>query len=833
MGTTAIYGSTARTQRLKARRVYPGIADEAVEFTKEQRTPGQVDYLKEIKTHLRTYVGICTERARFYTEGYRESDGQPEVIRRARAVANVLDKMTIYIEDDELIVGNYASSPDAMPTFPEIEYSWVEQAVSPGGFYAQRVSKEAARELAQIHSYWKGKAHFDRVRAALPPELAEWLGSTGGLGFNGAAFIPDSYVVPTHDHKRLLELGQNGIVNMCRKRLEEIREKGLVGKTPAEYLDQVTALEAMIIANEAFGRFGKRYANLARGMAAKEKDATRRKELEKIARVCDWVPANPPRNFWEALQCFFFSHLVRTAIEYPGFGMGVRFDLTMYPFYKKDLEGGRISREEALELLECLWTKMEGISTLRSPEGEIAAVGSTQFQTLNLSGVDEKGEDITNEMSFMCLDASMNVRTIQPTFVIQYHPKIDPVFVDKAIDCVRTGLGFPAFINGSQAMGMMLRRGVPAEKAWNWSIGGCIYPFISTAAVRMNLEIGTFSAGKCLDLALNDGYCKFLGKQLGAHTGDPTRFKSIEDFKTAYLKQVNYVIDKLVQIDQYNAELGHRYMKRPLVSAHLDDCVNQARDAEDLLPYWGWKTNDVRACGLVNVADSLTAIKKLVFDDKAVTIEELLGAVRNNWEGKEDLRQMCLNKMPKYGNDDDYADEMAQWVQYATQAEVSSFKCYGDIELWLEGSVVTMYYSMGRACPATPDGRRDADPFADGSGSPMAGMDTHGPTAALKSLSKIEPQRAHNMLFNQKFMPACLEGENKKLFAQYLRTWYDLGIYHVQFNIVDKNTLFDAQVHPERHRDLVVRVAGYSAYWVDLGKPLQDDIIKRTEQCFA
>jgi len=826
--TTTTYGSTQRTQRLRVKRIYPGVADETVELTKDLRTPGQVEFLKNIKTHLRTFSKICPERARLLTEAYRESEGQPEVIRRAKAIANILDNMTIYIEDDELIVGNYASLPGALPTFPEWDYSWLDTGISSGGFYAQRVSDEEAKELKQTHEYWKDKSFRDRVLAALPPDLAEW------IGFSGPLYIETLIESVTQDHKRLLEIGQNGVVKMCQDKLEEVRQQGVKGKTAREYLDQIANLEAMIIANEAFGRFGKRYAKLAREMAKKESNATRKKELEKIAKVCDWVPANPPRNFWEALQSFFFSHIVRSAIAFFGVGSATRFDTKMYPFYKKDKEEGRITREEAVELLECLWVKMEGISSLRPPEGELVSVGSSQFQTFTLGGVDEKGKDATNEMSYLCLDASMNIRTIQPTLVIRYHSQIDPGFIDRAIDLLRTGIGFPSFNSDSQAIPILLRRGVPVDEVWNWTIGGCVQWVMPNKNQGLGPSLlGFLSVGKCLELALNDGYCRFLDKQLGPHTGDPTKFRSIEDFKEAYLKQVNFFVDKMVQIHYIQEELKRQYLKRPLLSAHLDDCIEQGKDSRDFVPYNGWAVeNNTKVAGMINVADSLTVIKKLVFDNKVVTIEELLEAVHNDWEGKEDLRQMCLN-VPKYGNDDDYADEMAQWVHYATQAEARKFKCYSGSELWIEGSVISAYYALGRFCPGTPDGRKDSQPFADGTGSPMAGVDAHGPTATLKSLSKIDPQRAHGMLLNQKFMPQYLQGENKRLFAQYLRTWYDLGIYHIQFNIVDRDVLLDAQVHPERYADLVVRVAGYSAYWVDLSKPLQDDIIKRTEQCFA
>jgi pyruvate formate-lyase/glycerol dehydratase family glycyl radical enzyme len=824
------FGSTPRTQRLKSKRVYPGVMDEAVEFTAWDRTPGQLDYLKELKTHIRTYSKICPERARYYTRAYRESEGEPEIVRVAKGIASILDNMTVYIEDDELIVGNYANSPVAMPVYPEYYCKWLEGSIGPEGMLRERVNEEERRELLEMIDYWKDRCLGDRIRNLAGPEL------DGYTEFNGAFVTCEIYESDpgvTSGFKSLLTHGANGIVRMCKDRLEEIRKQGVIGKTPKEYMDQIANLEGMIIANEAFARFGKRYAQHALELANKETDPQRKKELEHIAEVCNRVPAEPARTLHEALQSFFLFHMLQAVVTSRAYGCCVRFDTLFYPYYKKDIEEGRLTREQALELIECLYIKIEGVSSIRPVETEALSVGSTQFQTFTLGGILENGEDAVNDMSYLALEASMNIHTIQPTHVIRYHPNIDPVFIDKAIDCIRTGIGFPAFINDTQAYYMFLRRGVPENEVWDWVCPSCISRSMPNANMRQgNVSMGYFSYGKALDLALNDGYDIFSGRQLGAHTGDPTSFKSIEDVKDAYLKQIRFLMDKLIQLHMIGEETRCQYMKKPLVSPYIDGCIEKALSTTDFAAFGNYHSPEIQTIGAINVADSLAVLKRLVFEEKKVAMAELVEALHTNWQGKEELRQMCLN-VPKYGNDDDEADAMAQWVHWATREELCKYKDYWGAEVWSQGAITSGYYSFGRGCPATPDGRFNSEPFADGTCSPMAGRDSNGPTATLSSVGKLNPMRANEMLLNQKFMPQFLEGENKTLFAQYLKTWYDLGCYHVQFNVVDKDVLLDAQVHPEKYPDLVVRVAGYSAYWADLGKSLQDDIILRTEQNFC
>jgi len=822
------FGSTSRTQRLKAKRVYPGVQDEAIEFTAWDRTPGQVNYLKELKVKVRTFTRICLERARYYTKAYRESDGEPEVIRVAKGVASILDNMTIYIEDDELIVGNYACSPVSMPVYPEYYCRWIEGSFAPDGMLAKRLTEEERKELFGIVDYWKNKSLGDRMRNLAGPELQ------GYTEFNGAMATCDLYESDagvTIGFKNLLAWGANGAVQKCKEKLEEVKRQGPVGKTAKEYMDQIANLEGMIIANEAFARFGKRYAKLALDLAKKEKDPKRKKELETIVEVCNRVPAEPAHTFHEALQTVFFSHLLQAVVVSRAYGCVVRFDTLLYPYYKKDLDEQKLNRKQALELIECCWVKLEGVSSVRPPESEAVSVGSTQFQTFTLGGILENGEDAVNDLSYLAVEASMNVHTIQPTLVVRYHPHIDPNFIDLCIDCIHTGLGFPAFLNDTQAYHMFLARGVPPSDVWDWVSPSCISRTMPDVNMRAgNVSMGYFSYGKALDLALNDGYDTFTGKQLGAHTGDATKFKSIDEVKEAYRKQLRFLLDKMVQMFLIAEEVRCQYTKRPLQSAYIKGCIEKGMTVNDFAAYGNKYNNpEVQTIGAINVADSLTVIKKLVFDEKKVRMAELVEALRNNWKGKEELRQMCLN-VPKYGNDDEEADAMAQWVHWASQEELRKYRDNWGAEVWSQGAITSAYYAFGRGCPATPDGRFNSEPFADGTCSPMSGRDIHGPTATLSSVAKLDPMKAKEMLLNQKFMPQMLTGANKKLFAQYLRTWYDLGCWHIQFNVVDKNVLLDAQVHPEKYPDLVVRVAGYSAYWVDLGKSMQNDIIQRTEQ---
>jgi pyruvate formate-lyase/glycerol dehydratase family glycyl radical enzyme len=767
---------------------------------------------------FRKGVRICLDRARLITESYRQTEKEPEITRKAKSLAHILENMTLYIGDKERIVGDCVSDHSCFPLYPEIGIGWLWDEINDGiGYMLDEVEKV---ELRGIIDYWRGRSIEDRILEYVPDALKDYVYFNGLDQSNFA--LSKSPLLPNFE--TLCQLGLNGIIARAEEKLNELKTD-IVESTGEDYIEKRQFLEAVIISCKAVITFAGRYAILARDLARDEKDGERRKELEEIAGICDWVPANPCRTLREAMQSLWFGYLVNHMIELPGQGCGIRLDYLMYPFYRKDKEVGRITREEAQELTEFLLLKIEEEGQLIKTE--VGGAGANMFKTINIGGVTPEGEDATNEFSYIVLDAAEAMRTIDTDIALRYHPKIDQGLVLRAIDLLRTGLGYPKFFNDNSALPVLIGRGWTLKEARSYIIGGCVGRYIpGTSSGVGRPSIGILNLAKCLELALNQGTNPITGRRLGCLTPDPATFNSVEDVMDAYLEQVRYVADKLARLDRISQSFYVRYLPRPFSSALIDGCIENAmecsRHVADPMNYF-------LCCGNTNVADSLAAMKKLVFEDKFVSMAELLEALKDNWEGKEELRQKFL-KAPKFGNDDDYADLIMREVTHRSEEEVEKSIDYYGCPCSFDGSIAGGYYPWGRKTGATPDGRRAKESLSDGVMSPMAGRDYKGPTAVIKSMSKITPTWSY--LANQKFMPQFLEGENKKLFADYLRTWADLGNWHIQFNVVDKETLLDAQARPEKYQSLVVRVAGYSAYFVDLTKGLQDDIIARTSQKF-
>jgi formate C-acetyltransferase len=629
------------------------------------------------------------------------------------------------------------------------------------------------------------------------------------------------------DYEKIFKQGFNGIKARIKARLDKLRAD-MGDMSGQDYVEQVDTLEAMLIALDGAIKFARRYADLAGKLAEKEKDSKRKKELEKIADICDWVPANPPRTLHEAMQCYLLIDIIIKQIECSGQCRGHRLDCLFNPFYQRDKAEGRITRDEAQELMECLDIKVGERGYLNPPEFAALYAGSADIQNVMIGGVTPEGDDATNEFSFIILDAAISIRLAEPEMAVRYHPNINPELVDKAIDLVRTGIGYPSFFNDPVVIPFLMSRGHSLKEARNYGIPSCVLVNIPGKNTRTGWVVGgDINFNACLELVLYQGVSKFTGEQLGARTPDPKTFTCIEDVMEAYLKQADFFADKVTRMNDIGQEVMEECLLRPFTSALLDGCIERGKDC--IL----WSEDSYIAhehCGTTNVADSLAAIKKFVFDDKVITMEELVEACRTNWEGREELRQRILNEAPKFGNDDDYVDLFAKDVHRRSNEVFTKHKDKFGFSHILDGSVGGGYYGLSIACGATPDGRKDHDPAADAVLSPMAGRDKKGPTAVLKSTGKVTPTYA--LLLNQKFLPQYLEGENKKVFAQYLKTWADLGHWHIQFNVVDRATLLDAQQHPENHLDMIVRVAGYSAYFVDLSKGVQDDVIRRCEQRF-
>lgn len=768
---------------------------------------------------------ICLERARLITESFKATDGQPIAIRRAKALEHILGNMTIYIREGELIVGNFASDPFSLPFYPDLGAQWIDMNLNDG--LRDLLDDSQKRECKEILRYWQGKSIVDRIADALPEDLISYFTYDGEF-YSWATRKGRADETP--NLSEVFSTGINGVTNKVKDRLKWM-ESNINELNPKDYVEQKQSLQAMLIALKASIRFGKRYADKARELARLGKDEGRKEELNKIAEVCNWVSGNAPRTLWEALQLSFLINVIAMQLEFHGQGFGNRLDVLMNSFYQKDKEEGRISREEAQELVECFLIKLSERGHLVHPNAVGASSGNSDWSDVTICGVTPEGDDATNDFSFIVLDAAKTVQVPVPTIALRYHPKISEEIILKAIDVLRTGVGYPAFYNDSAAIPQLMARGASLEEARNYVIPSCVNAEIPGMATRTYLaHVANINFTKCLELALYHGEDKgiYTGKQLGVRTPDPATFTCIEDVLDAYLAQVRFVADKIAKITRIMEAVVEQYCRRPFASAFIDGCIEEGKDCTSFSR--GHMTT-MLCTGTTNVADSLAAIKKFVFDEKIITMEELVEACRTNFDGREELRQRLINEAPKFGNDDDYVDLLAKEVHIRTNAEFMKFKDYYGYPLMINGSVAGGYYGFSKACGATPDGRKDSESLADALLSPMAARDRKGPTAVLKSVSKITP--TYNHLLNQKFLPQFLEGENKRLFATYLKTWADLGIYHVQFNVVDRATLLDAQAHPEEYTNLVVRVAGYSAYFVDLAKEQQDDIIKRAEQSFA
>ncbi|MFW5989279.1 MAG: pyruvate formate lyase family protein [Desulfosudaceae bacterium] len=850
-------------------------------------------------------VRICLERARLVTESYQATEGQPWILRRARALQHLFENMTIYILEGEEIVGNYASSPEAISTFPEFSFQWLEKGLRQE--FSHTLSEAEKKEFSDLHQYWADKNVEHEFVKAVPEDLQDYVEWTGG--FMGTWFWPLGVIMPDYGN-RAFRLGLKGI-------LEEIgRNRQELSLADKDYQDKNDFYAAAEISCRAVIYLARRYASLAAEKAATA-DEPAKSKYRTIAAICERVPEHPPETFQEALQSFFFYHLVTSQIEYCSVGMGQRFDQLFYPYYIKDKKDGTIDYERAVELLEHLWIKLDDLGQINNYTSAMIQVGGTKFQNCTIGGVDAEGNDATNELSFAIIDATMNIRTLQPALILRYHEAINPDLVDKALDCIATGIGMPAIFNDNAAIpwhyeialtharpatgplfgirpGLLaaiqgvrasnffkaagkrfravlpkginkrlddtfylwpykiatshragwalLRKILAATTLWDtkksialsreWSSTACVgggLRGLSLNGLASVICAGILNYLKCLEYVLYQGVDPATGEQLGAATPDPRTFQTYEEFLEAYCVQVRDQVTKMGRLYAISERLYSQMTPRPFASCLMDSPVSKGRDVlhEGDLEY-----SEIFSMGSVNTADALAVIKKLVFEDKVVSMEQLIEALRANWQGHELLRKRCL-EVPKFGNDDDYVDMLLADVYRRLTVTVKGLRDHFGKPFSPEATLAGGYFAGGLSTGATPDGRRSGETIADGQISPMHGRDTQGPTAVLKSVSKVDPNRTWNQLFNQKFSPDMVSGPNRPLFTAYLKTWAEFNNWHIQFNCIDSDTLRDARENPESHRDLIVRVAGYSAFFTDLTPGLQDDIITRTEQKLA
>ncbi len=801
------------------KRITEKMRDEAPFQLKQKRAFSRVGD-KKVEDYMpyRPGVRLCIERARLVTDSYKETEGQPMVLRRARALAHFLDNMTIWIGKNERIIGNFASTPDSIITYPELFWRWLDKSIEKE--YKPLLTDGERKELHEIHKYWSNLAVHGSERELLPEHLLPyWRYDNHGVflwlhgGRTGVA-----------NYEKVFKIGLNGITEEAEARLKAISSDPEIYLDGREYLEQKNFLDAAIITMKAANRWATRYAELARKQAAEEENEARRKELEEIAAICDWVPGNPPRTLHEALQSYYFILLLTKVLDLQSPGTGDRFDQILYPFYKKDIEAGRITRDDAQELVEFLWLKENEFGDLVPPMME-----ALTLRVSTIGGVTPEGDDATNEMTYIAMDAKDAIGLAQPALAVRLHSKTPKAFMDRIVKALRNNAGVYSFFNDNFYMQHLTALGIPLEDARNYAIEGCMRWIIPGKAMGMRALGGNFALPKCLEYAMNEGIDKFSGKRWGYPTPDPRTFKSVEDLIQAYITQVKFFTGKLVAIYNLVDALDGEYLPQPFLSALMDGCIERGQDCR---VYKYFAKTIIQPVGQITVANSIAAVKKLIFEDKTATMDELLDALKNNWEGREDLRQRFL-EAPKFGNDDDYVDLIARDVVQRSTDVVNGFKNIFGGHFMCDGTGGSSYFRYSGLTGATPDGRKDRDVFNDGTISPAIGTDLKGPSAVLNSVGKIDHVRTFTQLFNQKFMPQFLADEYKDNFAAYLKTWLDLNIHHVQFNVVDKEILTDARKHPEKYPRLVVRVAGFSAYFIDLAPGVQEQIIARTEQCLG
>ncbi len=775
------------------------------------------------------------ERARYMTQSFKETDGEEWVIRRAKALANVLDNITIFIKDHELLVGDHAEKPNLMPIYQESNYFLnIDLLNSP---YCPD-EKEEFREIAE---WWKPHTLQAKAEKYISEEEKELINAN--TSFESPGYVT-GYSSPIPAYETVLEDGLEGIIARIEKKLKEAQDEFLHqnpwnGPEAMTLLKKMDEWKAMIIADKAVMRWTKRYARLARYMAEEEKDSKRKEELLMMADICNHAPSKPCRGFRDAVQTHWFTYLVVQSLERYGSGMACKMDSMWYPYYKRSIEKKEqpMTREEMVELVVLHRLKVSEHGVIKSRLYREIHAGANDLFIITIGGVNPDGSTACTDLTNIILEAAATAMTTEPSLGLRWHENMPELTARYAHECIRRGLGFPSIKNDEVAINSLVEGfggtgGQPVREARRWCLALCMSPGRSGrhGGQRTRWALSSYTA-KLLELALSDGYdYSYTDMQLGPHTGDPTKFKTFDDLLQAYKVQYQYVHAALTRSRDLTRYLEAKFYQSPFLSSLDDECVERGLDGIEWEEYcipWFNVIDDIV------VADSLTAVKKLVFEEKKYTMEQLVKALRANWEGYEDMRLDFWNA-PKWGNDDDYADEVtANLFRYHSLELKQHTNIFGSYNKPLPQHVA-LYWSLGPRIGATPNGRRHGEVLDDGGNSPYIGCDKKGPTAVLNSCSKIDYSLQKAVLLNQKLDHNAMNSDKGfALWYAYMKTWHRLGIDHVQFNVCDHEQLKDAQKHPEKYPDLIVRVAGYSARFVDLSRYAQDTIIARTEQELA
>jgi len=837
----------------------------STDIPKTDRIPKLVDHL------YAKLPEIESARAVLITESYRQTENEPMVIRRAKAFQHILENIPIIIRDLELIVGSTTIAPRGCQTYPEFSYEWLEtefdtvETRSADPFY---ISEQTKRELKEANAYWKGRTTSELATAYMEPEtltaMEHNMFTPGNYFYNGVGHVTVKY-------EEVLAIGFSGI----RQKAEA--QMATLSLTDGDYQRKSRFLQAVIISCDAAVTYARRYAKLALEEAEKCTDGARKLELLQIAQNCANVPEKGANGFYEACQSFWFVQQL-LQIESSGHSISPgRFDQYMYPYYKKDLDSGKLTREFAQELMDCIWVKLNDLNKCRDAASAEGFAGYSLFQNLIAGGQNKEGIDVTNDLSFMCIQASMHVFLPQPSLSVRVWNGSPHEFLVKAAELTRTGIGLPAYYNDEVIIPSLVSRGLTLQDAREYNIIGCVEPQKAGKTEGWH-DAAFFNMCRPLELVFTNGVDK--GVQVGPQTGNVEDMKTFEEFYHAYKMQMDYAIKLLVNADNAIDMAHAERCPLPFLSSMIDDCMSRGRTVQEGGAVYNF--TGPQGFGVANMADSLYAVKTLIYDEQKVTMKEMKTALMTNY-GKgldtEDIAavtanvanemrasgqnvgeaeiaailktvvaasespevkangerlQKLIDQVPKFGNDIAEVDAFARDVAYTYTRPLENYKNPRGGIFQAGLYPVSANVPLGAQTGATPDGRLAHMPVADGV-SPSAGKDVNGPTAAANSVSKLDHYIASNgTLFNQKFHPSALSGrKGLDNFVGLIRSYFDQKGSHMQFNVVSRETLLDAQKHPEQYKHLVVRVAGYSALFTTLSKSLQDDIIRRTEQGFG
>jgi formate C-acetyltransferase len=764
---------------------------------------------------------LSAERALLTTEFYRENDGKFSVpVMRALNFKNLCEQKTIYIGDDELIVGERGPFPKAVSTFPELTCHSLEdlKILDSREMTRYSVSDEAMQIYHnRVIPYWGGRTMRERVFSQVPDQWKQ--------AYEAGTFT-EFMEQRAPGHTTL-----DGVI--YRKGMLDFKAEIAERLAGLDYLndpaaaDKAEELKAMDISCDAAVIFARRHADRARELAEKENDPHRKKELERIAANCCRVPAQAPQDFWEALQMYWFVHLgIITELNgWDAMSPG-HLDQHLLPFYEKGLANDTLKRDQAKELIECLWIKFNNHPA--PPKVGVTALESgtyNDFTNINIGGLAPDGSDGVNEVSYILLEAVDELHLLQPGSNVQISRKTPQRFLKAACRVIRKGYGYPSVFNTDEVVMEQVRTGKTLEDAREGGCSGCI----ETGAFGKEAYIltGYLNVPKIFELTLNNGIDPLTGKTVGLETGDPLEFKDFNTLYNAFVRQLEYIVDLKIKVNNYIERMYARYAPAPFLSVVIADCIGNGKDYYNGGPRYN--TNYIQCCGIGTVTDSLSAIKTHVYENQSVTMDDLLAALNCNFEDQEALRLRLLNKTPFYGNDDDEADTIMQRVYADLLAAIDGKPNTKGTSYHLNMLSTTCHVYFGKKLGSSANGRLAGLPISDGT-SPSHGADRNGPTAVIKSLAKMDQIKSGGTLLNQRFLPGVLQGEDgiEKL-GHLIRTYFNLNGHHIQFNIVDSKTLRQAQQNPDEYRDLLVRVAGYSDYFVDLDMDHQEEIISRTQ----